>query len=98
MVRRAVVLSAFLSVTISVFAQNSVPVQQRNRLDDLAVRGKLLTANGGDVQRIEVRLEKSTMQVIQTAYTDGAGGFEFRGLAPGSYYISVTLDGYEPVH
>jgi Flp pilus assembly protein TadD len=99
MVRRAIVLSAFLSVTISVFAQNSIPVQQRNRIDDLAIRGKLLTASGSDAnQRIEVRLEKSTAQVIQTAYTDSAGGFEFRGLAPGSYYISVTLDGYEPIH
>jgi Flp pilus assembly protein TadD len=98
MVRRAVVLSAFLSITISVFAQNSIPVQQRNRIDDLAIRGKLLIANSGDAQRIEVRLERSTTQVIQTTYTDSAGGFEFRGLAPGSYYISVTLEGYEPVH
>jgi Flp pilus assembly protein TadD len=98
MVRRAVVLSAFLSITISVFAQNSIPVQQRNRIDDLAIRGKLLIANSGDAQRIEVRLEKSTTQVIQSTYTDSAGGFEFRGLAPGSYYISVTLEGYEPVH
>jgi tetratricopeptide (TPR) repeat protein len=99
MVGRAIVLSACFLVTISVFAQNQAPGQQRNRIDDLGIRGKLLIAHGSTAeQRIEVRLEKSTMQVIQTGYTDSAGGFEFRGLAPGSYYIAVTLEGYEPVH
>src|SRR5712691_4242875 len=99
MARKAVVLSAFLLFTISAFAQNQLPQQQRNRLDDLAIRGKLIVANSRDAdERVEVRLEKATMQVIQTTYTDSAGGFEFRGLAPGSYFISIAIEGYEPVH
>src|SRR5207237_5370867 len=79
--------------------QGQVPQQQRNRLDDLAIRGKLIISNSREAdERVEVRLEKTTMQVIQTTYTDSAGGFEFRGLAPGSYFISISVEGYEPVH
>ena len=98
MLGKAVVLSASLLFTISAFAQTPVP-QQRNRVDDLSVRGKLILGSSRDAdQRVEVRLEKSTMQVVQTVYTDSAGGFEFRSLAPGAYFISITMDGYEPVH
>jgi tetratricopeptide (TPR) repeat protein len=75
------------------------PNQQRNRVDDYNIRGKVVIPNQRESdQRIEVRLEKSALQVIQTTYTDSAGNFDFRNLAPGSYYVSVTLDGYEPVH
>jgi len=99
MARKAIVLSAVLLFTISAFAQGQVPQQQRNRLDDLAIRGKLIISNSREAdERVEVRLEKTTMQVIQTTYTDSAGGFEFRGLAPGSYFISINVEGYEPVH
>ena len=95
--RTALVASAFLLLSFSASGQ-VLPQQPRNRGADLAIRGKVIIGNSGDVdQRVEVRLEKATMQVIQTAYTDSAGGFEFRSLSPGSYYVSVTLDGYEPV-
>ena len=73
--------------------------QQRNRVDDYAIRGKVVIPNQRDAdQRIEVKLEKSALQVIQTTYTDASGNFDFRNLAPGAYYVSVTLEGFEPVH
>ena len=73
--------------------------QQRNRIENYGIRGKIVIPNNRDAdQRIEVRLEKSAFQVIQTAYTDASGNFDFRNLAPGAYYISITLEGYEPVH
>src|SRR5215471_10950475 len=72
--------------------------QNSQRRTDGYIRGKVIVANSRDSdQRIEVRLEKTTAQILMTTYTDAAGNFEFRSLAPGSYYISVDLDGYEPV-
>src|SRR5712692_10982878 len=90
-------LAAILSFNIPVFAKTTP--QQRGRADNLGVRGKLITPDHHDAdQHVEVRLEKESMQVVQTAYTDGSGSFEFRNLPPGTYFISVNLDGYQPVH
>ena len=98
MSRTAVVLSALLLLTFSASGLSQIGQQQRNRGDDLAIRGKIVIGSSGDVdQRVEVRLEKTTMQMVQTTYSDSAGGFEFRSVAPGSYFISVALDGYDPV-
>ena len=49
MIGRTVLLSTLLLFTIAVFAQNP---QLRNRVDDLAIRGKLLFASGRYVDRI----------------------------------------------
>jgi tetratricopeptide (TPR) repeat protein len=93
-------LGAAALVLLSTFAfAQTPPNQQRNRVDDYAIRGKVVIPNQRDAdQRIEVKLEKSALQVIQTTYTDASGNFDFRNLAPGAYYISVTLEGFEPVH
>jgi tetratricopeptide (TPR) repeat protein len=73
--------------------------QPRNRVEDYVIRGKIVIPNQHDFdQRIEVKLEKSGFQVIQTTYTDASGNFDFRNLGPGAYYISVTMEGYEPIH
>jgi len=95
--RNTLLLAAILSFSISIFAKTTP--QQRGRAENLGVRGKLITPDHHDAdQHVEVRLEKESMQVVQTAYTDGSGGFEFRNLPPGTYYISANLDGYQPVH
>jgi tetratricopeptide (TPR) repeat protein len=72
--------------------------QQRNRgLDEFVIRGKVVIPNSRAADRVEVRLEKSALQVIQTTYTDSIGNFDFRSVPPGAYVISITLDDYEPV-
>src|SRR5439155_27263973 len=99
MLRRACFFPALFVLTSAFAFGQTPPNQQRNRVEDYAIRGKIVIANQHDFdQRIEVRLEKSALQVIQTSYTDSSGNFEFRNLAPGSYYVAVTLEGYEPVH
>ena len=81
MSRTAVVLSALLLLTCSASGLSQIGQQQRNRGDELAIRGKIVIGSSGDVdQRVEVRLEKTTMQMVQTTYSDSAGGFEFRSV------------------
>ena len=93
------VLPGFL--LLSGFAPGQIQTSQqqpRVRVDDFAIRGKIIisSAREGDM-RIEVRLEKATLQLINTTFTDSAGNFEFRGLQAGTYYVSVNLEGYEAV-
>ena len=90
-------LVAFFLSSTSAFSQ-AAPNQQK-RSDDLFIRGKLVVQNQHDFdERVEVRLEKSSAQALQTTYTDTSGNFEFHNLAPGAYYIGVTKEGFEPVH
>jgi tetratricopeptide (TPR) repeat protein len=98
MLKKACFFSAVFILT-SAFGVGQTPTnQQRNRVEEYSIRGKVVIANRHDFdQRIEVRLEKSALQVIQTNYTDSSGNFEFRNLSPGAYYVAITLDGYEPV-
>jgi len=99
MFRKACV-SLAVSVLMSAIALGQAPTnQQRNRVNEYAIRGKIVIPNQYDFdQRIEVRLETGALQMIQTVYTDSSGNFEFRNLGPGAYYVSVNLEGYEPVH
>jgi tetratricopeptide (TPR) repeat protein len=99
MLRKAPIFIAVFFLAASFVCAQTPPNQQRNRVDDYAIRGKIVIPNQRESdQRIEVKLEKSALQVIQTTYSDSAGNFDFRNLAPGSYYVAVTLEGYEPVH
>jgi tetratricopeptide (TPR) repeat protein len=98
MLRKACFLWAAF-ILMSAFGIGQTPTnQQRNRVEEYGIRGKVIIANRHDFdQRIEVRLERSALQVIQTNYTDSSGNFEFRNLGPGTYYVAITLEGYEPV-
>jgi tetratricopeptide (TPR) repeat protein len=94
---KLVVWGAILSLIIVPFVQAAAP--QRGRAESLGVRGKLMAPGAHDAdQHIEVRIEKESSQVIQTAYTDGSGSFEFRNLASGTYYLAVNLEGFQPIH
>jgi len=90
-------LVAFFLSSTPAFSQAAA--NQQKRSDDLFIRGKLVVQNQHDFdERVEVRLEKSSAQALQTTYTDTSGNFEFHNLAPGAYYIGVTKEGFEPVH
>ena len=95
MSRKLAIMAAILSLNICAFAQ--IGLQQRNRTDT-SIRGKLIAPGGQDAgERIEVRLEKDSSQIVQTTYTDASGSFEFRSVPAGSYVIAVNAEGYEPL-
>jgi predicted Zn-dependent protease len=90
------VLTLCCFAAVSTVAQNA-STQQR-RIDDYIIQGKVVLADNRDPDlHIEVRLENSTTQVLFTTYTDTAGNFEFRNLAAGPYFVSVSVEGYETV-
>jgi len=96
--KACLLLAAFCLMSpfaLSQTAQN----QQRNRaVEGYSIRGKVVIPNAHELdQRIEVRLEKVALQVIQTTYTDSIGNFDFRNVPSGSYTVSLNVDGYEPV-
>jgi tetratricopeptide (TPR) repeat protein len=39
----------------------------------------------------------TSAQVLQSAYSDSGGNFEFRNLQPGSYTLAIDLQGYEEI-
>jgi len=93
------VLTVLLILTGTSLSAQTPQSQQRPRVEEQALRGKIVIPDRHDYdRRIEVKLQKSSQQVIQTAYTDASGNFEFRGLGPGSYYVVVNVEGYEPVN
>jgi len=86
----------FLSSTCA-FSQAAA--NQQRRSDDLYIRGKIVIQNQHDFdERLEVRLEKSSAQALQTTYTETSGNFEYHNITPDAYYIAVTKEGFEPVH
>ena len=99
MLRKASFFSAIFFLAGGFLLGQTPQNQPRNRVDSYGIRGKIVIPNQRDVdERIEVRLEKSAYQVIQTTFTDASGSFDFRNLSPGAYYIAVTVEGFEPVH
>ena len=48
-------------------------------------------------ERIEVRLEGSGRQLIDTVFSDSIGNFMFRNFLPNTYYVAIEVEGYEPV-
>jgi tetratricopeptide (TPR) repeat protein len=74
------------------------PQTPRPRQDSYSIRGKIISGSSRDGDmRVEVRLERTTLQIVQTAYTDSIGNFEFRNLSPGTYWVGVNVEGFEPV-
>lgn len=106
MLKRAVALAPAFILWISVGALGQVPQTpppqtapppQRTQ-SDFMIRGKLFFGSvDANEDRIEVRLEKAGLQLIQIQYSDSIGNFEFRNLQPGLYYVAVKLEGYEEV-
>ncbi len=59
-----------------------------------AVRGTVTDVNGGVVGGATIRLENRKMPTSRAATADGNGFFNFGGVTPGVYQITVTAKGF----
>ena len=71
---------------------------QRAPRVEYSIGGKIMfdTPHSPD-GRIEVRLEGSGLQLIDTVFSDSIGNFMFRVTSPSVYYIAIEVEGFEPV-
>ncbi len=85
--------SALMLILITVVPL-SVPAQHR----DHSLSGRLVFNGNASCERVQVELEVSEMQVVDSTYSDPACAFKFTSVAVGSYLIHVDIDGYQEIH
>ena len=59
-----------------------------------SIQGVVHDASGASVPKAQVNLTNSATGVIKTTTSDSAGEYRFVSLAPGSYKVSVTANGF----
>ena len=95
MLRKAVV-ALFLCSAFSGLAHAQATGQRSPRNEEYVIRGKIVFDSPyAPDERIEIRLERSGQQLIDTVFSDGVGNFMFRNLLPELYYVRVKVEGYE---
>ena len=95
MLRKAVFVLFMCSAT-SGLAHAQATGQRSPRNSEFVIRGKLVFDSPYPPdERIEIRLERSGRQLIDTVFSDGVGNFMFRNLLPDLYFVRVKVDGYE---
>lgn len=95
MLRKAVV-ALFLCSALSGLAHAQATGQRSPRNEEYVIRGKIVFDSPyAPDERIEIRLERSGQQLIDTVFSDGVGNFMFRNLLPELYYVRVKVEGYE---
>ncbi|HSE41177.1 MAG TPA: TonB-dependent receptor [Acidobacteriota bacterium] len=63
-----------------------------------AIRGDVEDESGAPLPGVSVTVSGPTiMGGSQLAYTDADGGYRFPGLPPGTYKLSFTMEGFQPV-
>jgi tetratricopeptide (TPR) repeat protein len=74
-------------------AEMQVPVEY-------IIWGRVVISDGGlpNARGIEVRLENPGHTLLNSVNSDADGRFQFRNLAPGTYYLYINLPGFAPVY
>jgi len=62
----------------------------------LIISGNVYYDNHQPAEHVTVELRNQEGEMIAPASTNGSGGFEFRRMAPGTYEVSVDVQGYQP--
>lgn len=69
----------------------------RNAGVTFSIGGKIIVPDSHFSDIFEVLLIQNLEQVVQATVADSQGRYRFTGLARGTYFVSVKLDGYEEV-
>jgi carboxypeptidase family protein len=77
------------------FAAPVVFAQSSPASSGTAVTGVVLDQTGGVLIGAQVELVNSSRTSVQTGVTDKSGTFRFERVAPGSYEVRCTLDGFK---
>lgn len=71
--------------------------QRSPRTQEFVIRGRIvLDTPQPPADRIEVRLERTGRQLIDTVFSDSIGNFMFRNVLPETYYVAIEVEGFEP--
>ena len=60
-----------------------------------AVRGEVKDVQGGSIRDAQVTLTNEETKITRTAVTNAAGIYEFGGVVPGSYKVSIASTGFK---
>ena len=93
------VLCAILTVSTLLTGQGQNVTQgQRGAGNVYSITGKIIVPDSHFSDIFEVLLTQNLEQVVQATVADSQGRYRFTGLARGTYFVNVKLDGYEEVH
>lgn len=94
----AAVVLALAALAPAARAQQTPPTPGNVVGRSLEIRGTVRYADTEKpAELVRVDLLSLTMQTVATVYTHGHGNFEFYGIAPGTYILSVKVPGYVEV-
>lgn len=62
-----------------------------------AIRGQIIVPQAHASERIQVSLYKADGPLVGNVFSDVQGNYNFQGLQPGTYVVTVSVEGYEDV-
>jgi Carboxypeptidase regulatory-like domain len=85
----------FLATAVITFAL--LPRTAASQSGTASVTGTVHDSSGGAIPGASVRVVNETTRRAVEAVSDGQGVYRAIDLAPGTYRIETTLDGFEPL-
>ncbi|MDX1980445.1 MAG: TonB-dependent receptor [Bryobacteraceae bacterium] len=76
---------------VSLFFLPALLLAQTNSAE---LAGVIVDQSGGAVERVNITLTNPATGVRRTSSTDGQGGYRFLRLAPGSYELTASMEGF----
>jgi tetratricopeptide (TPR) repeat protein len=90
-------LALFFFGTLPCWSQNR-PTTPQPTISTFSVRGTIRNGDTNQPQEmVHVELKLFTGEIVASGFTHSNGEFEFSGIRNGMYYLTVSVEGYEPI-